>query len=285
MLNSIDSSQTDLIWEMAKKIRWNDLDQIDCTGGQFKDDDIQKNTLSMMRALNISEQNINSASQNISESIFQEALNLFAYLNFCPVYIFHSPLTKLTKDVISNSSLDRMVLFLNRVLVKSEKSWAKVVLNKILKQFTFKYDHIDSMAKSLLPDNGEYDWTLLHELSNHPVHIMKDKGKISPSSFIPYCYFGVESDQFSLEIDGFDYPVCNIFQVKVLNDQLCYEVDINDKIEKDISEKDLKAGLTLLVDYNEDRTIGLVNNNENGIDDEDEMMIYIHSIGNILDDN
>ena len=283
MLNLIDFSKTNLIWEMAKKIRWNDLEKNDCTGGQFRDDDIRNNTLNMIRALNISERNINSA-QNISENIFNEALNLFAYLNFCPEEIYHSPFTKLTRDVISNSSLDRMVLFLNRVLVKNDKSWAKVILKKILDNFEFKYENIDLLAKGFLTDKKGYDWNLLHELSNHPVHIMKDKRNVSSSSFIPYCYFGVESNQFGLEIDGFEFPVCNIFKVKVLNDQLCYEVDINEIIKKDTSEKDLKAGLTLLVDYNEDRSVHLLDDTDKpdkdkDIDDEDKMMIYIHSIG------
>ena len=283
MLNSIDFYQTNLIWEKAKKIRWKDLEKNDCTGGQFRDDDIRNNTLNMIRALNISEQNIDSA-QSISENIFEEALSLFAYLNFCPEEIFHSPFTKLTRDVISNLSLDRIVLFLNRVLVKNEKSWAKVILKKILDNFEFEYENIDMLAKGLSTDNIGYDWNLLHELSNHPVQIMKDKRNMSTSSFIPYCYFGVESNQFGLEIDGFEFPVCNIFQAKILNDQLCYEVDINELIEKDTSEKDLKAGLTLLVDYNEDRTVSLIDNTDKldkneDIDDEDKMMIYIHSIG------
>ena len=173
-----------------------------------------------------------------------------------------------------------MVLFLNRVLVKNEKSWPKLILKKILDNFEFKYETIDLVAKGLFTEEDEYEWNLLHEVSNHPVHIMKDKGKISPSSFIPYCYFGIEADTIGLEVKGLEFPVCNIFQAKVLNDQLCYEVDINDMIKKGTSEKDLNAGLTLLVDYNEDRTIALLDNHH--IDDEDKMMIYIHSIGKII---
>ena len=30
-----------------------------------------------------------------------------------------------------------------------------------------------------------------------------------------------------VKIDQFDVPVCNSFQAKVLNDQLCYEVDLS----------------------------------------------------------
>ena len=280
ILNTIDSSQTKHVWKLAKEIRWNNLEKIDCTGGQFSDNDMRKNTLNLMRSLNISELSMNSDPQNIPEHTFKETLNLFTYLNFCPEEIFHSPWTKLTRAIISDSSLDIMVLFLNRVLVKNEKSWPKLILKKILNNFEFKYETIDLVAKGLFTEEDEYEWNLLHEVSNHPVHIMKDKGKISPSSFIPYCYFGIEADTIGLEVKGLEFPVCNIFQAKVLNDQLCYEVDINDMIKKGTSEKDLNAGLTLLVDYNEDRTIALLDNHH--IDDEDKMMIYIHSIGKII---
>ena len=30
-----------------------------------------------------------------------------------------------------------------------------------------------------------------------------------------------------VKLDQFDDPVCNSFQAKILNDQLCYEVDLN----------------------------------------------------------
>ena len=30
-----------------------------------------------------------------------------------------------------------------------------------------------------------------------------------------------------VKLDQFDDPVCNSFHAKILNDQLCYEVDLN----------------------------------------------------------
>ena len=56
-----------------------------------------------------------------------------------------------------------------------------------------------------------------------------------------------------IKIDQFNVPVCNSFQAKILNDQLCYEVDLN-LFSYDIY-KELKLGLNLLMDYNEDRLI------------------------------
>ena len=55
-----------------------------------------------------------------------------------------------------------------------------------------------------------------------------------------------------------------MFKTKVLNDQLCYEVDVNDLKTETISDMDLRRGLTLLVDYNEDRQVDI-----NQVDDEE----------------
>ena len=64
-------------------------------------------------------------------------------------------------------------------------------------------------------------------VSNHPVHFVTNGGELSPSAFIPFCEFGGNMSAMGVKIDQFDVPVCNSFQAKVLNDQLCYEVDLN----------------------------------------------------------
>ena len=56
-----------------------------------------------------------------------------------------------------------------------------------------------------------------------------------------------------VKIDHFDVPVCNSFKEKILNDQLCYEVDPNLFIDRTNTLKYLKLGLVLVLDYNEDR--------------------------------
>ena len=56
-----------------------------------------------------------------------------------------------------------------------------------------------------------------------------------------------------VKIDQFDVPVCNSFQAKIFNDQLCYEVDLN-KFSVNI-ERELKTGFTFVMDYNVDRQI------------------------------
>ena len=57
------------------------------------------------------------------------------------------------------------------------------------------------------------------------------------------------------KIDDFDIPVCNSFQAKIINDQLCYEVDLNRFSNKDNKDIELKIGFNFIMDYNEDRQV------------------------------
>ena len=93
-------------------------------------------------------------------------------------------------------------------------------------------------------------------MSNHPVHILNDEGNYSPSSFIPFCSFG---GQFiGSRVNSFDIPVCNIFKLRMHNDQFCYETDLAELKSSDdeILEEQLEMGLTLVLDYNEERQLG-----------------------------
>ena len=72
-----------------------------------------------------------------------------------------------------------------------------------------------------------------------------------PSAFIPFCEFGGSMDIVGVKVDEFRIPVCNSFKAKILNDQLCYEIDLND-YDKYFSLETLRTGFTLFVDKNED---------------------------------
>ena len=101
------------------------------------------------------------------------------------------------------------------------------------------------------------DQLLLQNVSNHPVHILDNKGDLSTSSFIPFCSFG--EDIIGAKLINFDIPVCNIFKPTNYFDQICYEADLQ-KLKESKNEKlakQLEMGLTLVLDYNEERQIGL----------------------------
>ena len=85
------------------------------------------------------------------------------------------------------------------------------------------------------------------------MHIVNTNGEFSRSSFIPFCSFGEEL--IGSKIDGFDMKVCNIFKPKLYYDQLCFETDLQEL--KDNLMNQLELGLTLVIDYNEERQISL----------------------------
>ena len=93
----------------------------------------------------------------------------------------------------------------------------------------------------------------MQTVSNHPAHILNENGEVSPSSFIPFCSFGEEF--IGIEMTEFNIPVCDIFKPRNYLDQLCYETDLQDLKDSNRQKivPQLKMGLTLLLDYNEER--------------------------------
>ena len=55
------------------------------------------------------------------------------------------------------------------------------------------------------------------------------------------------------EVDRFDVPVCNSFKAILHNDQLCYQVDLEEFRDEEMLEKQLKHGLVIIIDENKDR--------------------------------
>ena len=90
---------------------------------------------------------------------------------------------------------------------------------------------------------------VFHQVTNHPVHILNVNETFSPSAFIPFCAFGEDMKAMGKEVDGFDHHVCNSFKAKIRNDQLCYE----EFKDKDNIKEQIKSGLVLILDYNEER--------------------------------
>ena len=60
-------------------------------------------------------------------------------------------------------------------------------------------------------------------------------------------------------VEDFDIPICNSFQAKIKYDQLCYELDLQKLKNNTDIEDQLKSGLFLVLDYNEDRQLILKN--------------------------
>ena len=137
----------------------------------------------------------------------------------------------------------------------------------------------------------------MQRVSNHPVHIIDEDGKLSPSSFIPFCMFGRNMSALENKNSKFhdDIPICNIFKDRVFNNQTCYEIDLHShKVkDRDSTEEDLKLGLSFVMDYNEDRQVYLGNDENDllteigiwkditvdGSNDDKNAIIYLNTIG------
>ena len=93
------------------------------------------------------------------------------------------------------------------------------------------------------------------------------------------------------KIDKFDFPVCNSFEAKIINDQLCYEVNPNDFYNDSESETEMNLGIALFIDYNEDRQFDVFESDSKQMpsetnnalirpkDEEGNHMLYLGTIG------
>ena len=100
---------------------------------------------------------------------------------------------------------------------------------------------------------------MLRTVANHPVHIVDEKGGLSPSAFIPFCSFGGDMKSLGTNHEDFPIPVCDKFRAKVKNNQVCYELDLEQLKNEENIEDQLKTGLVLILDYNEDRQLKKTN--------------------------
>ena len=97
----------------------------------------------------------------------------------------------------------------------------------------------------------------MYQVTTHPPHIVDIEMNLSPSSFIPLCMFGGNEKDMGVKIEQFSTPVCNSFRAKILNDQLCYEVDVSRLVGNTSEERtrQFSEGLILVIDNNEDLQI------------------------------
>ena len=130
------------------------------------------------------------------------------------------------------------------------------------------------------------DKATLKVVNNHPVHILNSNGSFSPSAFIPFCSFGRNLLLVGTKIDEFDFPICNIFAPKILNNQLCYQADLSHLQDNTNGVEQYKMGLVLILDYNENRQFlmdsekrkEITYKNLITIDDEEKLNVYFDAI-------
>ena len=95
----------------------------------------------------------------------------------------------------------------------------------------------------------------VQRITNHPLHILDINENLNPSAFIPFCGIGRNMTSMGLLIDQFSFPICRSFKARVLNNQLCYELNPNEYIGQHNLQESLRVGITLVIDDNEDREV------------------------------
>ena len=242
------------------------------------------------------------------------AAEMFLYLNTCPDSWFKSWYS-FYKDLFLTQSADQIILTLNRILkTETLQDWdGKRIAIKLFQRaaslLSLQFEEFGSLLRgkyfedisstdfkipkgAIFHHNLSFVYFLIKDLDstaiNHPVHIITKDKQLSPSALIPFCDFGGNMSAMGVKIDLFDVPICSSFQAKIMNDQLCYAVDLNKYSQKSNTKNELKLGFSFLMDYNEDRQVTFDHNiskkelglvNVASSDDDQHAFVYLDTIG------
>ena len=244
--------------------------------------------------------------QNVSGDLSHEKLEsigkMFIFINSCPNNA--QQWISFYTSVFQNMSPDETVLTLSRILRGQSPKAYKVIASLLLKRLTtalsLKYAEIHNINNRNVTTirKGKIDFLKVFSrytgiLTNHPVHFVTEgkNMKVNPSAFIPFCDFGGNMSSVGVKINNFNIPVCNCFQTKVLDDQICYEVNLNIYSNKVNFAKELKTGFLFIMDYNEDRQYPFYLKDDNEVeytsladkliqeDESQHALIYLDTIG------
>ena len=228
-----------------------------CDKGFIPQENISNNFKNLSHSAGVGKSS-EQVNKTLSKTDINAATEMFMYLNSCPSFY-----VKLYWKAIYGPR-SRMAMLASNIIKKANNDF-KIKATQIFAKMShvFGFEHIsfkkanEFEIKTL--DINVTNEKVLRTMNNHPVHILNNEGGFSPSSFIPFCSFG--EDFLGSKVDQFGIPVCNIFKPKVHHNQLCYETDLHDlkSSEDQILEEQLALGLTLVLDYNEDRQINYNN--------------------------
>ena len=238
---------TDAIWNTLKtiKVQWKNYYMLkECVGGLYKTDDYFYEQFENAVKINSSVAKTKTGfNANFPKEKLESLSEMFLYLHSCPGHL--KAWVTFYNNLFGKKPPDEIVLTLNRILkskkwplTKDSKVIAKKLLDKVTTLFSLKYKSNNKTMEN-----------------NHPVHFLNKDKKLSPSAFIPFCAFGRNISGMVIKINQMKIPVCSIFQAKILNDQFCYEVDLNRFSNKETIKHELKSGFAFIMDYNEDRQV------------------------------
>ena len=304
---------TDELWKVVSKIRRETSFDKSC---DVRGDGLYELTVDKRSQITAVEMSLKiEASEYRYENITSESLltaaEMFIYLTICPGKFnsvnptearqkWFQAWYRLYNDLFSTHSQDQILLTLNRLMKsgsgdKNDLQRNQKLFKKTATLLKLQYENIHRLLPGLTSSNISEDKVKINPMDFpgilHPVHIINKENKKSQSAFIPFCEIGGNMSAMGVEIDQFSFPVCNSFKETVLNDQLCYEVDLNRFVNVNTIDRDLELGFTFIMDYNEDRQVTFdrnISNRENiGLttsivesDHHQHAFIYLDTIGN-----
>ena len=304
---------TDELWKVVSKIRRETSFDKSC---DVRGDGLYELTVDKRSQITAVEMSLKiEASEYRYENITSESLltaaEMFIYLTICPGKFnsvnptearqkWFQAWYRLYNDLFSTHSQDQILLTLNRLMKsgsgdKNDLQRNQKLFKKTATLLKLQYENIHRLLPGLTSSNISEDKVKINPMDFprilHPVHIINKENSTSQSAFIPFCEIGGNMSAMGVEIDQFNFPVCNSFKEKVLNDQLCYEVDLNRFVNVNTIDRDLELGFTFIMDYNEDRQVTFdrnISNRENiGLttsivesDHHQHAFIYLNTIGN-----
>ena len=175
----------------------------ECDNGFIPQEYILNNLMVMV--LKQSDQQLNRNSSKIDLNAVGE---MFVYLNACPSFY-----VRLYQKAIFGPKSRIAMLALN--IIKKANDGFKVKATEIFAKISqiLGFQHISHQnkgnesfeMKAINLDVNVTDKKLLQTVTNHPVHILNNDGKFSPSSFIPFCSFG--EDFIGSKVNQFEIPV------------------------------------------------------------------------------
>ena len=271
---------TKILWSHIKTIKLKYLiknSELACENGFIPEENILINLESLSQILKINSSQ--ETNRILSKSEIKLGAEMFMSLNSCPSFFIRlywkaiygpkSRIAMLASNIMKKGELN--------FKIKAMKIFAKISSVLGFKHMSYNHNEYKNFDKDIILTKnvddieGEKhlcqkkyfnifpftDKALLQTVSNHPVHILNNEGKFTTSSFIPFCSFG--KTFIGDKVNEFDIPVCNIFLPRIHFDQLCFETDIQKLKDSKKIEDQLEMGLTLVLDYNEERQIDLKN--------------------------
>ena len=253
---------------------------------------------------------------NFRDEQFESAAKMFIYLNLCPKFMFDwiklyvDLLQNASPDIIV-LTLNRILIIAKTRGDEVIRNLTKNMFLKVTNILSLKFQSIDEInsgantnifrkhIRAFLQKTKGANETItemknitselqkgskmnssnqvIKVVSNHPVHIYDEVENLSPSALIPFCDFGRSKSTMGNMMENFELPVCDSFKAKVLNDKLCYEVDLHEY--RNDNNIGLKSGLVFFMDYNEDRQV-ILKENDNMLEDD----VFVDKVDASLDD-